>query len=101
MQVQETSAQTYRELQPTLAQRQRAVLVALEAYHHERGCWPTAYELFRWMESAHFAVRDVNDVRPRLTELKERGEIVEGEKRRCGVTGHTAGTWRPNDGRLF
>ena len=87
--VADTSIQVYREVVcPTKETRQRRVLIALANYSN---C--TAYELFAWMKRAGTA-NDLNDVRPRLTELWKAKRIERGEKRRCAVTGHTAYCWR-------
>jgi Fe2+ or Zn2+ uptake regulation protein len=88
--VADTSIQVYRDVVvPTKETRQRRVLIALANCSEP----PTSYELFQQMRRDHTA-SDLNDVRPRLTELWKAGLIVRGEKRRCGVTGHTAYTWR-------
>jgi hypothetical protein len=88
--VADTSIQVYRDvIVPTKETRQRRVLIALANCSEP----PTAYELFQQMRRDHTA-SDLNDVRPRLTELWKAGRIVRGDKRRCLVTGHTAYTWR-------
>jgi hypothetical protein len=98
-----TSCEALRAIEPTLAQRERAVLLALERYHQARGIWPTAYELFRFMQDREIGhVQDLNSVRPRLTALKARHSIGhELEKRACTITGVKALTWRLPDGKLF
>lgn len=99
-----TSVEAYREIDPTLAQRERAVLLGLERYHQRRGIWPTAYELYEFMrEAAIGGVRDLNSVRPRLTALKAQAIVFNAPgRRRCGVTGKAALTWcLPGQGRLF
>jgi hypothetical protein len=53
---------------------------------------PTAYELFEFMRMQGLA-HDLNDVRPRLTEMKVSGDVMVTGKRRCGVTGKQAATW--------
>lgn len=101
---QPTSCEVYTDLEPTLGERQRAVLTGLREFHVRRGCWPGSYELVRFMQDQQIGhVRDVNDVRPRLTELRDRTRsiVVNGPKRRCGVTKKTVLTWEIWSGRLF
>ena len=99
--VQETTLQAYAALEPSLAQRQQAVLVALDAYHRAWRTWPTARELLRFMVDRDPSVGDINSVRPRLTELDDTGAVLKIGKRPCSVTGKTVYTWRPADRRLF
>jgi hypothetical protein len=88
-QVAETSIAVYREtIVPTKETRQRRVLLALANCAEP----PTSYELLKQMQAAG-AANDVNDVRPRLSELLELGKVTRGDKRTCKVTGHTAFTW--------
>lgn len=88
-QVAETSLKVYREtIIPSKETRQRRVLIALANCAEP----PTAYELLEQMKRRGQA-SDLNDVRPRLTELKESGKVTRGEKRPCKVTGHTAFCW--------
>lgn len=94
MPVQQTSRAAYEELQPTLTTRQRKVLAALVGYHSHHGVWPTAYELYEAMKRDAL-VKDLNDVRPRLTELKEKGAVDNPSiKRHCFVSHKRAFTWR-------
>lgn len=87
--VAETSIEVYRTvIEPTQETRQRRVLIALANCSEP----PTAYELFQQMRACHQA-SDLNDVRPRLTELRQLGKVERREKRRCRVTGHTSFTW--------
>jgi hypothetical protein len=97
-----TSVEAYSELQPTLAERQRAVCHALERLRQLRDTDPTSGELLHFMREQGYAVRDVNDVRPRLTELRDdRCLVFNPGKRRCGVSGKRALTWRIFTGGLF
>lgn len=90
--VQTTSVQAYREIAPTLPEREALVLAGMQ------DCAPmTAYELFRLMEADGLAddgLFDLNAVRPRLTSLEAKGLVEKGEKRVCRITGKTAFTWR-------
>ena len=86
--VADTSAIAYREIAPTLGPRQAVVLE-----HLRRLCVPpTAYELFHEMHDIDRA-RDLNSVRPRLTELQDLGLVERIDKRACSVTGKLAWTW--------
>jgi hypothetical protein len=88
--VADTSIQVYRDVVvPTKETRQRRVLIALANCPQP----VTAYELFRLMKR-HQHVSDLNDVRPRLTELWKAGKVERCDKRPCDVTGHTAYCWR-------
>jgi len=89
-QVADTSIQVYRDIVcPTKETRQRRVLLALSNFSSEP---PTAYELLTYMQRCRTA-KDLNDVRPRLTELVKASRVRRGDKRPCRVTGHTAYTW--------
>lgn len=90
-QLADTSLQAYREIAPSLQQREALVLAWLR-WATRAGSHPTAMELFAQMRAAG-AVEDINSVRPRLTSLKERGRVVRGDKRTCSVTHKTAYTW--------
>lgn len=102
MPVQQTSRAAYDELQPTLPVRQARVLTALRRYRDRVGEWPTAYELFEAMR-ADGTAKDINDVRPRLTELKEKARVENPTiKRHCRMTRKRAFTWSPvQPTRLF
>jgi hypothetical protein len=87
--VAETSAEAYRELQPTLNAREQSVLNALRTFEQP----PTAYEIAKQM-MARGIIKDVNGARPRLTALYQRGLVERCDKRRCSITGQCAFTWR-------
>jgi hypothetical protein len=94
MSVQATSLDAFDGLRPTLNARQMTVLRALEGFIGSEGYAPTAYELFEVMQRQNLA-RDLNDVRPRLTELKDQGRVVNPEEKRvCAVTRKRAFAWR-------
>lgn len=92
-QVADTSIAVYREVVvPTKETRQRTVLRALQLWSERfTGGGPTSYELFQFMQRLGLAT-DVNDVRPRATELLRSGRVRKGPKRACRITGHTAYT---------
>lgn len=99
-----TSCEAYRDLAPTLAERERAVRLGLERFYQARRCWPTSYELFEFMrEWGTGHVKDLNDVRPRLTEMSQRLRplVFKGAKRTCSVTGRTSLTWELPPLKLF
>ena len=90
-QVADTSIAAYREIAPTLGEREALVLAGL----HDRAPM-TAYELFRSMEADGLAddgLFDLNAVRPRLTSLCDKGLVTKGEKRACRITGKTVYTF--------
>lgn len=81
-------------LQPTLETRQKFVRDQLRDFLVRRGHAPTALELLSYAQSRFPSERlDVNTIRPRLTELHDRGLVVMGEKRRCYVSGVRVYTW--------
>ena len=90
MPVADTSRTAFERIVPRLSARQRLILSALETW---AGTPPTAYELFARLR-VQGAVRDLNDVRPRLTELKADGRVLEAGTRACTMTGRSAHTWR-------
>ena len=87
--VAETSAIAYRELKPSLSQREEQVLNALRTFTEPA----TAYEVAGLLMRREL-IRDVNYCRPRITALYARGIVVRCDKRPCEVTGKTAFTWR-------
>ena len=91
MPVADTSRRAFEQIAPRLSTRQRLILSTLETW---QGTPPTAYELFTHLQ-AQGAVRDLNDVRPRLTELKANRRVLEAGTRPCTITGRSAHTWRP------
>lgn len=86
--VAETSAQTYKAIGPALPAKRQKVYDALQ----QQAQPVTGYELFMWMKNRNL-VRDLNDVRPRISELFDDGRILRGEKRACAITGHKSFTW--------
>lgn len=92
--VRPTSIEALREVLETLPHRERAVLGALWHWCKVNAprC-PTAYELFEHMKARGEAF-DLNSVRPRLTELHDRGLVETAAKRKCAVSGKAALTWK-------
>ncbi|WP_020613246.1 hypothetical protein [Sediminispirochaeta bajacaliforniensis] len=79
-----TSVESYHEILETLGERQHLVYELIRRYpeHTDR-------------ELAQLAgAGDPNQIRPRRTELLDKGVITESGKRRCEVTGKLAKTWR-------
>src|SRR4051812_12238639 len=87
--MQDTSRAAYDAIRSTLTAREQAVWDALARCTVA----PTAYELFAQMQQAGTA-KDLNDCRPRISEMYERGCVERIGKRPCTVTGRTAYTWR-------
>jgi hypothetical protein len=86
---------------------ERAVYVGVAAYYNRHQRWPTAMELFEFLtvlrtnkpEHARYRrIKDINNVRPRLTEMSTHGRraILRGPKRPCTSArsgGATVLTW--------
>jgi len=87
--VRDTSRAVFAELQSSLQRREQIVYDALKAW---TGPAPTAYELTRWLQ-ADDLVMDPNAVRPRLTNMLDKGLVATSDKRACRVTGRRAYTW--------
>lgn len=100
--VTETSAQSYRQVKPNLNGKYLLVLTGLESYLRWKEHEPTARELMEYM-----TITDPNEVRPRLSEMKDPDEglhFVEASTfpRKCKVTGKTVHTWNLTPrGRAF
>lgn len=100
--VRQTSRASYRRQRAIDVQKAKAgketsrarVLRCLAAMWNATQVSPTAKELFRWMQGRGEAVREQNDVRPRLTELVEAGLVETAGKRICAVSGQTVYVWR-------
>lgn len=94
--VRDTSVEAYRKLRDSgeLSERQYNVLEWLSEYNESHEENATARELHQWLavdqanEKAQLG--GPNFVKPRITELKEKGFVEEGEKRECSVTGRKA-----------
>lgn len=93
----DTSRASLHDVQATLGERQQFVRTQLAAFQARYDCWPTALELLRFIKATvpGCAQWDVNSVRPRLTEMKEQGDVTPGVKRICTASGKLAYTWRP------
>lgn len=92
----ETSIASLKEITAELPRRREFVLSELARHRDLYALAPTAYELLEFINAARpdwAPEYDLNDVRPRLTELKQRGQVKVGAKVKCGVTGRTAYTW--------
>lgn len=74
--------------------REGRVLRCLAAWFNRYQYSPTAYELFHRMVKTGESVTDLNDVRPRLTSLCDKGLVRACKKRRCTVTKKTVLTWK-------
>ena len=96
--VRATSLEALAAIRKTLPMREAAVFEALELMVALRSGVrpPTAYELLRYMQSGKDGAFDLNSVRPRLTALKEKGLVENGDKVVCMVTKKKAFTWQPS-----
>lgn len=96
-----TSLEALTAIRKTLALREAAVFESLELCLARAGLRPpTAYELLRFMQGQGYGMSgpafDLNSVRPRLTALKERGLVENGDKVICTITRKKAFTWLPS-----
>jgi hypothetical protein len=94
--VADVSREGFARISPTLTKREIVVFNALCAYLASRWDGPgvTGGELTRWM-MAHGTATDVNDVRPRLTGLHQKGWITRHAIRPCRVKGTSAHPYTP------
>lgn len=95
MPVKPTSAVAYKKLKDSgkLSIMRQHAYDGLVAYIAKYGTLPTAYELFKEMRGDGL-VNDLNDVRPKLTELKDRSRVYNpAGKRLCTVTNHSVMVW--------
>jgi len=74
--------------------RQAQVLRCLAAHWNLNQFSPTAKELFAWMVERGERVNDMNDVRPKLFYLVERGLVESAGTRPCRITTRTVHIWR-------
>ena len=81
--IRETSLTAYRDIEASLGMRQQTVYKAIKYL----GC-PTNLEISR------FKKIPINQVTPRVFELREKGVVVECEKRECSVSGRVVLSWR-------
>ena len=73
----------YQDVLPTLGKRHKSVLRALLC----------AKRPVTNTELAKHLGWSINTVTPRCKELREKGIVKEGDKRKCSVTGRTCCTW--------
>lgn len=92
--VRATSVEAVRALAPTLPFRESMVMWNLVWAARAARREPTAYELLKYMQRRPNGPLDVNCVRPRLTELTDKGLVEPCGKRLCEVTGRRVHTWR-------
>lgn len=79
----DTSLEAYDNVQEKIGENQMIVLDVIR----KLGA-PTNLEIARWLQW------DINQVTPRVLELREKNYVVECQKRPCGITGNTAMSWR-------
>ena len=85
--IQPTSIQAYQEILPTLGERQRSTIDALERFNEATGSWPTAYELERW-DHVEYRVHA-----RRLSELLAQHLVHAPHTRECQISEKTAMVW--------
>jgi hypothetical protein len=81
--IQQTSLESYIELQPELGQRQQIVYDAFKTYGPS-----TDMEICKFL-----GYGDANKVRPRRFELVTQGFLELKDKRKCKITDRTAIVW--------
>lgn len=84
------------EILPSLKRRQAFVRHQLVLFVEQRRFNPTAAELLAFVQATNPGRFDVNNVRPRLTELEALGWVRHGVKRRCDITKALVMTWIPS-----
>jgi len=77
-----------------ISEREQDVLQWVDEYNEEHDKDGTAREIHEWLAvdkgNEEAQLNGPNYIKPRITELKDRGYIEEGEKRECSVTGRKA-----------
>ena len=79
----DTSLDAYSEIKPELGARQKAVLDTLTYLKNA-----TNTEISKYMGLP------INQITPRINELRKKGRVTEGGKRECKVTGKIVHSWR-------
>jgi DNA-binding MarR family transcriptional regulator len=86
-QVQQTSLEAYRDIQHALGRRQAQVLNVFLNY--------PSYN-YTNTEISRVLKLPINQITPRVYELRRKGLLVEATRRACNVTGRTCIAWRLN-----
>ena len=81
--IQDSSLKAYFDIQRTLGLRQKQVFVALSAV-------PDATN----RELSEMTSLPINEVTPRIHELRERRVVIEAQHRRCRVSGRVVIAWK-------
>jgi hypothetical protein len=81
--IQETSLRAYFDIQRTLNLRQKQVFVALSDVKNATN-----------REIQQMTGIPINEVTPRIHELRERHVVVEAEHRKCRISGRTVIAWK-------
>jgi hypothetical protein len=103
MPVRGTSVERFREMRESgeLSDDQEQVFEWLLEYLEGHENPPTSRELHQWLAvdkgNSRAQLEGPNLVKPRLTELKEKGLVEEEEKRECSVTGNKAYSLVPTE----
>jgi hypothetical protein len=88
---QETSKKAYEEIRPELGKRQAVVY----EYIKTSAMYPTNTEI-----SVGLGI-PINQITPRTHELRQKGLVITGGKKRCRITKKICLTWRIANGELF
>lgn len=106
--VRETSRAAWYRAGKSLPLYERVIFVGIAAFYNRHQCWPTSMELFEFLlelkarrplHERYRLVKDINNVRPRLTDMNQMTPalVVTGARRRCTSqrsAGHVMYEWR-------
>lgn len=96
MSVRDTSMDAIKHLRESgkISEREEDVLEWVDEYNDLHDKDGTAREIHEWLAvdkgNEEAQLNGPNYIKPRITELKDKGYIEEGEKRECSVTGRKA-----------
>lgn len=96
MSIRDTSLDAIKHLRESgkISEREEDVLQWVDEYNEENDKNGTAREIHEWLAvdkgNEEAQLNGPNYIKPRITELKDKGYIEEGEKRECSVTGRKA-----------
>lgn len=87
--VQTTSLEAYRQIRPTLGRRQQQVFEFLSRVKDASNS-----------EIAHALNLPINQVTPRIYELRQKGVVADAGSRKCRRTGRNVKCWTVSQGQL-
>lgn len=89
------SLKAYDEKREDLSSREKQVLLGVIGFKRHRDRWPTANELKDFLIDQRDDWNSFTQSKSRVTELKNKGELVEHDKKECDITGMTAWQVKP------